>query len=432
MDDLHIPFAYRPRKQSLSAIIERIVLEKQRQKERAVFEQQLSNQRSVNVPKVEPCELIEDSGNDSRSAQSQGDLQTSSFSQDGDSSAAEAGSQFGPKAPQSTSQEEDEELDEDDSPEREDANIDPERLKAFNLFVRLFADEHLDRTVPISKQPKERIQTIIDSCNRQFPEFEDRARKRLRTYLKACRRHKRLKEPLTVSDVAGPGRVPTGHLSSAQAEMILAQACENETRSAKRRQVLTPDADTQHQEGPPPLMQLASLIPPESSGESVSTSCVPPLESAPAPAPAPASAPVPGPAAAPPAPAPAPMPSLPPYLTSSGASGPAPPPVSAAERSYPPPMPPLLNHLPPTSAVFHADVGHLLRHVLPGRAGAPPPAPPSHSAGGDLFFRRAPHAPLTFPEAVAVRALVDGYRQSAGLLRRTADELEALIPHHLL
>ncbi|KAF0306181.1 Nucleolar protein 4-like [Amphibalanus amphitrite] len=323
MDDLHIPFAYRPRKQSLSAIIERIVL------------------------------------------------------------AAEAGSQFGPKAPQSTSQEEDEELDEDDSPEREDANIDPERLKAFNLFVRLFADEHLDRTVPISKQPKERIQTIIDSCNRQFPEFEDRARKRLRTYLKACRRHKRLKEPLTVGDVAGPGRAPTGHLSSAQAEMILAQACENETRSAKRRH-LTPDADTQHQEGPPPLMQAA------------------------------------------------PMPSLPPYLTSSGAPVPAPPPVSATERSYPPPLPPLLNHLPPTSAVFHADVGHLLRHVLPGRAGAPPPAPPSHSAGGDLFFRRAPHTPLSFPEAVAVRALVDGYRQSAGLLRRTADELEALIPHHLL
>ena len=56
------------------------------------------------------------------------------------------------------------------------------------MFVRLFADENLDRTVPISKQPKEQIQAIIDSCNRQFPEFEDRARKRLRTYLKVSLR----------------------------------------------------------------------------------------------------------------------------------------------------------------------------------------------------------------------------------------------------
>ena len=52
------------------------------------------------------------------------------------------------------------------------------------MFVRLFVDENLDRMIPISKQPKEKIQAIIDSCSRQFPEFVDRARKRLRTYLK--------------------------------------------------------------------------------------------------------------------------------------------------------------------------------------------------------------------------------------------------------
>lgn len=45
--------------------------------------------------------------------------------------------------------------------------------------------------VPISKQPKEKIQAIIESCSRQFPEFQERARKRIRTYLKSCRRMKK-------------------------------------------------------------------------------------------------------------------------------------------------------------------------------------------------------------------------------------------------
>ena len=62
------------------------------------------------------------------------------------------------------------------------------------MFVRLFVDENLDRHVPISKQPKEKIQAIIDSCTRQFPEYSVRARKRIRTYLKSCRRTKRSRE----------------------------------------------------------------------------------------------------------------------------------------------------------------------------------------------------------------------------------------------
>lgn len=62
------------------------------------------------------------------------------------------------------------------------------------MFVRLFVDENLDRIVPISKQPKEKIQAIIDSCTRQFPEFAERARKRIRTYLKSCRRNKRTRD----------------------------------------------------------------------------------------------------------------------------------------------------------------------------------------------------------------------------------------------
>lgn len=62
---------------------------------------------------------------------------------------------------------------------------------SLQMFVRLFVDENLDRMVPISKQPKEKIQAIIESCSRQFPEFQERARKRIRTYLKSCRRMKK-------------------------------------------------------------------------------------------------------------------------------------------------------------------------------------------------------------------------------------------------
>lgn len=75
----------------------------------------------------------------------------------------------------------------------------------FQMFVRLFVDENLDRIVPISKQPKEKIQAIIDSCTRQFPEFAERARKRIRTYLKSCRRNKKVRGemPVTGNGAAG-------------------------------------------------------------------------------------------------------------------------------------------------------------------------------------------------------------------------------------
>ncbi|KAJ4933974.1 hypothetical protein JOQ06_006782, partial [Pogonophryne albipinna] len=107
--------------------------------------------------------------------------------------------------------------------------------QAFNMFVRLFVDENLDRMVPISKQPKEKIQAIIESCSRQFPEFQERARKRIRTYLKSCRRMKK----------SGMETRPTPpHLTSAMAENILAAACESETRNAAKRMRL----DTYHDE----------------------------------------------------------------------------------------------------------------------------------------------------------------------------------------
>ncbi|GFO47921.1 nucleolar protein 4 [Plakobranchus ocellatus] len=109
-------------------------------------------------------------------------------------------------------------------------DIDPERLKAFNMFVRLFVDENLDRMVPISKQPKDKIQAILEACDRQFPEFHERSRKRIRTYLKSCRRMRRSKE----HNGWEPLRPTPPHLTSAAAEGLLATACENESQNAKR------------------------------------------------------------------------------------------------------------------------------------------------------------------------------------------------------
>ncbi|XP_078543479.1 nucleolar protein 4 isoform X1 [Lissotriton helveticus] len=124
--------------------------------------------------------------------------------------------------------------DDDDHDEPDDSDrlnegdgVETERLKAFNMFVRLFVDENLDRMVPISKQPKEKIQAIIDSCRRQFPEYQERARKRIRTYLKSCRRMKR-----SGFEMSRP--IPS-HLTSAVAENILAAACESESRNAAKR-----------------------------------------------------------------------------------------------------------------------------------------------------------------------------------------------------
>lgn len=112
-------------------------------------------------------------------------------------------------------------------------NVNPERLKAFNMFVRLFVDENLDRLVPISKQPKEKILAIIQSCNRQFPEFRDRARKRIRTYLKSCRRLKKLKEPLKRAADQMSSNPNMSAAQMAEVNNILASACANEAENAR-------------------------------------------------------------------------------------------------------------------------------------------------------------------------------------------------------
>lgn len=145
------------------------------------------------------------------------------------------------------------------------------------MFVRLFIDENLDKTVPISNQPKKKIAAILDSCHRQFPELEARARKRIRTYLKSCRRTKKIqsmKNPTNPSTVActiidsgkdfenatnyssSPTFVqladdclrlseeslnsPAYHLNSAVAEKILADALDNEMNAAKRTKFACP------------------------------------------------------------------------------------------------------------------------------------------------------------------------------------------------
>ncbi|CAL4082090.1 unnamed protein product, partial [Meganyctiphanes norvegica] len=127
---------------------------------------------------------------------------------------------------------EDEEDDADDNEDvKTDVHFNPDRLKAFNIFVRLFVDENLDRIVPINKQPKEKIQAIIDACARQFPEFAERTRKRILSYLKSCRRNKRTRDS---NGWDTPPRLTPPHLTSIQAEKVLASACENEAQNAKR------------------------------------------------------------------------------------------------------------------------------------------------------------------------------------------------------
>ncbi|XP_061638415.1 nucleolar protein 4-like [Phyllopteryx taeniolatus] len=284
-----------------------------------------------------------------------------------------AGRLGGPAAPDDDDDEHDEH---DDSDKINDAEgVDPERLKAFNMFVRLFVDENLDRMVPISKQPKEKIQAIIESCSRQFPEFQERARKRIRTYLKSCRRMKR----------NGMETRPTPpHLTSAMAENILAAACESESRNAAKRMRL----DAYHDEpnsldkpsGGGALREPASLVP---SAYSLAASAFSNQE-----------------------------PQV--YINGAGLSygyrgylgAAVQHPVSlttdAAAQSNGPTDLSMKSH-------SSANMAAAANHCLGGRGG-----------GGAL-------AQLSQPEIAAVRQLVAGYRESAAFLLRSADELENLI-----
>lgn len=115
--------------------------------------------------------------------------------------------------------------------EKIDINIyDPNRFEAFKMFVCLFVDENLDCMIPISRQPKNKIRAIIDSCSRQFPEFAKKASKQIQTYLKSCRQNKQTEENSSWK----LGRNTQLHLISDLAEESLATACKNESQNAQR------------------------------------------------------------------------------------------------------------------------------------------------------------------------------------------------------
>ncbi|XP_071275022.1 nucleolar protein 4 isoform X2 [Agelaius tricolor] len=278
--------------------------------------------------------------------------------------------------------------DEDDHDEQEDPEkvnesdgVEAERLKAFNMFVRLFVDENLDRMVPISKQPKEKIQAIIDSCRRQFPEYQERARKRIRTYLKSCRRMKR-----SGFEMSRP--IPS-HLTSAVAESILASACESESRNAAKRMRL----DRQQDEAAPADKQCKQ----EPAQVTYSTSAVSSTQEV-----------------------------L--YINGNG---------TYSYHSYRGLGGGLLNlndasssDLQPTSSTATTQ------HCIPGTTNV---QSPSSSGPTDLSMKRqlasssgsssssSSRPQLSPTEINAVRQLVAGYRESAAFLLRSADELENLI-----
>ncbi|XP_032298590.1 nucleolar protein 4 isoform X2 [Coturnix japonica] len=278
--------------------------------------------------------------------------------------------------------------DEDDHDEQEDPEkvnesdgVEAERLKAFNMFVRLFVDENLDRMVPISKQPKEKIQAIIESCSRQFPEFQERARKRIRTYLKSCRRMKR-----SGFEMSRP--IPS-HLTSAVAESILASACESESRNAAKRMRL----DRQQDEATPADKQYKQ----EPAQVTYSTSAVSSTQEV-----------------------------L--YINGNG---------TYSYHSYRGLGGGLLNlndasssDLQPTSTTATTQ------HCIPGSTNV---QSPSNSGPTDLSMKRqlasssgsssstSSRPQLSPTEINAVRQLVAGYRESAAFLLRSADELENLI-----
>ncbi|UYV77734.1 hypothetical protein LAZ67_15002083 [Cordylochernes scorpioides] len=277
--------------------------------------------------------------------------------------------------PDTMSAREDEDDDEEDLETADPNKYDPERLKAFNMFVRLFVDENLDRIVPISRQPKEKVQAIMDSCARQFPEFADRARKRIRTYLKSCRRHKRTRDQSGWEVV----RSAPPHLTSPQAEQILAQACENETLNAKRMRLglkpiptnmVGPSVrasrrhDEVHVQGPVDALEKSRQDCKSLSFIALSAAS--------------------------------------PVVVNGGPPGYKP--VSAK---------PLLHHHPQRQQRWWPY--------------NPWMSPSSTPRATDLSVKRSPRPPKYGSELLAVKQLIAGYRESAAFLLRSADELEHLL-----
>ncbi|XP_050089599.1 nucleolar protein 4-like isoform X3 [Anopheles aquasalis] len=318
----------------------------------------------------------------------------------------------------SSEQKDEDDLSEDDSEDRLEASVnDPERLKAFNMFVRLFVDENLDRIIPISKQPKEKIQAIIDSCTRQFPEFAERARKRIRTYLKSCRRNKKTREGWE-----NTSRPTPAHLTSVQAEQILAVACENESLNAKRMRIgLDPISQTVSQpaavsfmtsESPSTVPSMYQSINREQESTSVSTIKSEPMTSVPKVSPVPST----------------PTPDMNQMKLN----------IPSASASSTPTIPTTV----PTISNFHdyntgfsnrsQHYQNFMNSVNSSSTSSGATTNTTMSASGtaptDLSMKRPILAhKLNSAEITAVKQLVTGYRESAAFLMRSADELENLL-----
>lgn len=308
--------------------------------------------------------------------------------------------------------------DEDDDDDNDDddkmpagQDFDPERLKAFNMFVRLFVDENLDRMVPISKQPKDKIQAILEACDRQFPEFHIRSRKRIRTYLKSCRRMRRSKE----QNGWEPMRPTPPHLTSAAAESLLAQACENESQNAKRMRL-----------GLEPL-PAASMHTNSSTTNSQSQTTAQQQQQQSTPAPSPHS------------------------QSSSNQTSPQFQ-QSASQvdrhahtnndflRHQPPP--PTFRPAPEFHPPFFTNGNGLFRPGFPGYQHPAHHHPPVLSHGAlnptsvqngklsptDLSMKKqSSKSQLSAGEIATIKQLIGGYRESAAFLYRSADELEQLL-----
>ncbi|KAL4235645.1 Nucleolar protein 4 [Mactra antiquata] len=299
------------------------------------------------------------------------------------------------------------------------SNIDPERLKSFNMFCRLFVDENLDRMVPISKQPKDKVQAILDACDRQFPEFHERARKRIRTYLKSCRRMRRSKE-----NGWEPLRPTPPHLTSAAAESYLAQACENESLNAKRmRMGLEPlPASAMPITHHPPTVgsqnisqkSSAQPSPPPPRAESKDSGKEHSRESSQSAITSTAS-------------------------TLSHVDRHTPVSVSTSDFIRHPP-PPGAFRPPPEFPPFFTNGNGLFRPGFPSYQHPAHHHPPVlHSPvslqNGELFTsptdlsmkKSSPKNQLSASEVSTIKQLISGYRESAAFLYRSADELEQLL-----
>ncbi|XP_013089197.1 nucleolar protein 4-like isoform X2 [Biomphalaria glabrata] len=323
-----------------------------------------------------------------------------------------ASSESGDSAMTKTSEGKDDDDDDDNDDDEKipvGHDIDPERLKAFNMFVRLFVDENLDRMVPISKQPKDKIQAILEACDRQFPEFHERSRKRIRTYLKSCRRMRRSKE----HNGWEPLRPTPPHLTSAAAESLLATACENESLNAKRMRL-----------GLEPLPASAMV-----AHTSLVTAQTPPSTQA----------------ATPQQPQP--------VVTQSNAqqgSQSSPRSINCSVtastdflRHQPPPptfrpapdfTPSFFTNGHGTAALFrpgfpnHQHPAHHHPTVLPHASVASNTTSNGEFGPTDLSMKKSTNKGQLSPsEVTAIKQLIAGYRESAAFLYRSADELEQLL-----